>query len=193
VRFADEALAANQIAAQSYDGDGLSPRPLRHVAVLACMDARLDLFKSLGLAVGDCHVLRNAGGRVTGDAIRSLTLSSHVLDTREFVIIHHTDCGLERTSNRQLYDRLAEAGVDAAGYDFLPIMDREESVREDVEKLAVSELMLPGIHVTGLIFDVETGLLHKVCEAETLGPVEGRLVAQPAYHVIRHDLSADPR
>jgi carbonic anhydrase len=171
MRFADEALAANKLAAMSYHGDKvLGPQPIRHVAVLACMDARLDLFKSLGLNVGDCHVLRNAGGRATGDAIRSLTLSSHVLETREFLVIHHTDCGLQRYSNEDMYRILAEDGIDATGYDFLPIPDLEASVREDVEKIVVSPLMLPGIHVTGLIFDVSTGLLHDVCEADTLGP-----------------------
>ena len=170
MRFADEALAANRLAATTYDGDGLGPQPVRHVAVLACMDARLDLFKSLGLHVGDCHVLRNAGGRATGDAIRSLTLSSHVLGTREFLVIHHTDCGLQRYTNEDLYRILAEDGVDARGYDFLPIPDLEASVREDVEKIVSSPLMLSGIHVTGLIFDVRTGLLHDVCEGDTLGP-----------------------
>lgn len=170
VRFADEALAANKLAAQTYDGDGLGPQPVRHVAVLACMDARLDLFKSLGLHVGDCHVLRNAGGRATGDAIRSLTLSSHVLESREFLVIHHTDCGLQRYSNEDLWRILAEDGVEAESYDFLPIADLDESVREDVAKIASSPLMLPGIHVTGLVFDVHNGLLRHVCEADTLGP-----------------------
>ncbi len=170
VRFADEALAANRIAAQTYTGDGLSPRPVRHVAILGCMDARLDMFTSLGLVVGDCHILRNAGGRATEDALRSLTISSHVLETREFIVIHHTDCGLQRYSNEDLYGILARDGVDARGYDFLPIPDLEESVREDVSKIAASPLMLPGIHVTGMIFDVHDGLLHQICEADTLGP-----------------------
>jgi carbonic anhydrase len=169
MNFADEALAANRIAATTYDGDGLSPQPVRHVAVLACMDARLDLFKSLGLHVGDCHLLRNAGGRATDDAIRSLTLSSHALGTREFLVIHHTDCGSNRYSNEDMYRVLAEAGIDAQGYDFLPMPDLEESVREDVAKIAASPLMLPGIHITGMIFDVHDGLLHKICEADTQG------------------------
>ena len=134
------------------------------------MDARLDMFTSLGLAVGDCHILRNAGGRATDDAIRSLTLSSHVLDTREFVVIHHTDCGLQRYNNEQLYERLAEDGVDATGVDFLPIPDLELSVKEDVDRIVSSELMLPGIHVTGFVFDVESGLLEKICEGDTQGP-----------------------
>lgn len=168
--FVEDALKANREAATTYNGDGLGPQPVRHVAVLACMDARLDLFKSLGLAVGDCHVLRNAGGRATEDAIRSLTLSSHVLDTREFLVIHHTDCGLQRFTNKQLAARLKEDGVQADGYDFLTINDLDESVREDVSKIAASRLMLSGIHITGLIFDVHTGLLHQVCEATTLGP-----------------------
>jgi carbonic anhydrase len=169
VSFADEALAANRIAAQSYDGGGLSPQPVRHVAILACMDARLDMFKSLGLGVGDCHILRNAGGRATDDAIRSLALSSHMLGTREFVVIHHTDCGLERYSNQDMYLALAKAGIDASGYDFLPIGDRDGSVREDVLAIAKSPLMLPGIHITGMVFDVESGRLRAVCEANTVG------------------------
>ena len=171
MRFADEALAANKLAAMTYHGDKvLGPQPVRHVAVLACMDARLDTFKSLGLSLGDCHVLRNAGGRATDDAIRSLTLSSHVLETREFLVIHHTDCGLHNRTNEDLYRVLAESGVDAHGYDFLPIPDLEASVREDVDAIVKSPLMLPGIHVTGFIFDVRTGLLSEVCEGDTLGP-----------------------
>jgi carbonic anhydrase len=170
VSFAGEALEANRIAAQWYKGEDLSPRPVRHVAILACMDARLDMFTSLGLAVGDCHILRNAGGRATDDAIRSLTLSSHVLDTREFVIIHHTDCGLQAYSNQQLYDILAKDGVNATGYDFLPITDLDDSVREDVLAIAKSPLMLPGIHITGMVFDVQSGRLRSVCEANTIGP-----------------------
>lgn len=165
--FAEEALTANRLAAGGYTGYGLGPQPVRHVAVLACMDARLDLFKSLGLAVGDCHILRNAGGRATEDALRSLILSSHMLGTREFVIIHHTDCGLQRFDNRQIAERLAEHGIDADGYDFLPIADLEASVREDVERIATSSLMLPGIHISGMVFDVQTGLLHQVCEDDT--------------------------
>jgi carbonic anhydrase len=93
-----------------------------------------------------------------------------MLGTREFLVIHHTDCGSHRYSNEDLYRVLEEQGIDADGYDFLPITDLEESVREDVERIATSPLMLPGIPVTGLIFDVQEGLLHRVCEAETAGP-----------------------
>jgi carbonic anhydrase len=168
--FVDDALKANREAAKSYNGEGLGPQPVRHVAVLSCMDARLDLFKSLGLAVGDCHVLRNAGGRATDDAIRSLAVSSHILDTREFLLIQHTDCGLHRFNNEQLRARLKENGVDASEVDFLPIADLTESVAQDVLRIARSPLMLPAINVTGFIFDVKTGLLQKVCEAETVGP-----------------------
>jgi carbonic anhydrase len=93
-----------------------------------------------------------------------------MLGTREFLVIHHTDCGSHRYSNDDLYRVLGEAGIDAGGYDFLPITDLEESVREDVARIAGSPLMLPGIHVTGMIFDVHDGLLHQVCEADTQGP-----------------------
>ena len=94
----------------------------------------------------------------------------NMLGTREFLVIHHTDCGSYRYSNEDLYRVLSEAGIDAGGYDFLPIADLEESVREDVALIAGSPLMLPGIHVTGMIFDVHNGLLHQVCDADTLGP-----------------------
>lgn len=110
--------------------------PSTHVAVLTCMDARLHPERFLGLQIGDAHVIRNAGGRASDDAIRSLIISSRLLGTREFLVIHHTDCGMLTFSNDDLRQKLAEeAGADASEIDFLPFADLEESVREDVRRI----------------------------------------------------------
>src|SRR3954471_20321538 len=107
-----------------------TPQPARHLVVLTCMDARLDLFRALGLEVGDAHILRNAGGRASEDAIRSLVVSTHLLGTREIGVIHHTNCGLEGITNDEVAER---TGVDAL--DFMGFDDVAQSAVEDVETL----------------------------------------------------------
>src|SRR3712207_1360118 len=115
-------LEANERYAVDFAKGELQARPARRLAVLTCMDARLDPARALGLAEGDAHVIRNAGGRVTGDAIRSLVISQQLLGTREVLVIHHTDCGMLTVSNEQLRDRLRQVlGADASAIDFLPM------------------------------------------------------------------------
>lgn len=126
------------------------------------MDARIDPARALGLAEGDAHVIRNAGGRASDDAIRSLVISAHLLGTREILVIQHTDCGMLNVTNEQLRERLwREAGVDTWDIDFLPIASLERSVREDVARLRASPL-LPAIPVHGFIYDVRSGRLRGV-------------------------------
>ncbi len=137
--------------------------PGRKVAVLVCMDARIDPAKVLGLEEGDAHVIRNAGGRASDDAIRSLAISQQLLGTREIIVIHHTDCGMLTFTNEQLRDQLRrDLGADASGIDFLPFSDLPRSVREDVAALRASPLLLPDIPIAGLIYDVHTGGLTSV-------------------------------
>lgn len=137
--------------------------PARHVAVLTCMDARLLPSRFLGLEEGDAHVIRNAGGRASDDAIRSLAISQQLLGTNEVVVIHHTDCGMLTFSNEDLRKKLKqELNADAEHIDFLPFKDLEQSVREDVATIKNSPLLLKNIEVSGFIYDVKSGRLLPV-------------------------------
>lgn len=159
----DQLLDANRTFAEGFDRGDLPMPPARSVAVLACMDARLHPEKFLGLDLGDAHVIRNAGGRASDDAIRSLIISSRLLGTREFVVVHHTDCGMLTFSNEDLRGKLAaDTGTDASGIDFLPFSDLEQSVRDDVARIQASPFIDQDITVTGLVYDVKTGKLNAV-------------------------------
>jgi carbonic anhydrase len=159
----DEFLRANERFVEGFNQGGLPMPPARQAAVLVCMDARIHEAPALGLALGDAHVIRNAGGRASDDAIRSLIISSRLLGTREFVVIHHTDCGMLTFTNEQLRGQLAEqTGADASAIDFLPFSDLEASVREDVERIQASPFIDKNIPVSGLIYDVNTGRLTPV-------------------------------
>lgn len=137
--------------------------PGRRVAVLTCMDARLDPSKFLGLEEGDAHVIRNAGGRASADALRSLIISQQLLGTQEVVVIHHTDCGMLTFSNEELRGRLKERfNADPGDTDFLPFADLVKSVRDDVAEIRRSPFILKGIPVSGFIYDVRTGRLQAV-------------------------------
>ncbi len=146
-------------------------QPVRHVAVLTCMDARLDLFRLLGLEVGDSHLIRNAGGRATDDAMRSLILSANALGTREFVVIHHTGCGLHRITNDALADRIQEVSGHRPDIDFYAFEDETDSVTEDVARIAQCPYLPHGSVVWGAVYDVHTGRLDPIglplaCRAE---------------------------
>ena len=159
----DEFKRANEQYAAGFEGGDLPAPPARKVAVVTCMDARLHPEQFLGLRLGDAHVIRNAGGRVSEDAIRSLVISERLLGTEGIVVVHHTDCGMLTFRNEDLTAKIKEdLGVDASGHDFLPFSDLEESVREDVEKIRASALIPDDISVSGAIYDVKTGELRKV-------------------------------
>ena len=159
----DDFLTANETYQQSFDQGALSSPPARRVAIVTCMDARLHPEQFLGLAVGDAHVIRNAGGRVSDDAIRSLVISQRLLGTREIVVIHHTDCGMATFTNADLAAKIQDdLGVDVGDRDFLPFTDLEQSVRDDVATLRQSELIPQDITITGAIYDVTTGALREV-------------------------------
>ena len=159
--FRDEILAANARFASRLPTLDRAARPTRALAVLACMDARLRPEEALGLALGEAHVIRNAGGRVSDDAIRSLALSSHVLGTRAFAVIHHTDCGLLGTTNDQLHSRIAETtGADVRAIDFLPFEDAQQALVDDVERIRTSPFIDDGVEILGLRYDVRTGTVE---------------------------------
>jgi carbonic anhydrase len=159
----DEFATANKKYQRKFDKGDLPMPPARKVAVVTCMDARLHPEKFLGLEIGDAHMIRNAGGRVSDDAIRSLVISQRLLGTQEIVVIHHTDCGMLTFTNEQLASKCkAELEVDVSERDFLPFKDLEQSVRDDVQTLRDSPLIPNEIPVTGAIYDVHSGKLMEI-------------------------------
>ncbi|MDA0256501.1 MAG: carbonic anhydrase [Chloroflexi bacterium] len=142
--------------------------PARRLAVLTCMDARIEPLRLLGLALGDAHVIRNAGGRATDDALRSLALSTHLLGVREVALIQHTGCGLLGASNEALRAAVAAGGGDASSIDFLPIDDLDASVRADVLRLRASPALSRALEIAGFVYDVGTSKLRRVPEEEPL-------------------------
>jgi carbonic anhydrase len=163
---ADELLAANKIFARSFTLGDLSVRPRRHVAVLACMDSRILFEHCLGLRPGDAHMIRNAGGIATDDAIRSLIVSHHLLDTQEFIIINHTDCGLLRVKEYELRAELTRK-MDAIASEpahFYAFDDLEQNVRQQIAKVKSHPWIPKHIPVRGFVYDVKTGKLKEVSE-----------------------------
>jgi len=159
----DQLLAANETYASGFAKGDLPMPPGRRFAVVTCMDARLLPAKFLGLEEGDAHVIRNAGGLVTDDALRSLVISHWLLGTEEAFVIAHTDCGMLTFTNDDLHRKLAdEAGADAAEVDFQPFSDLEESVRGSVRKIADSPLLPDSFRATGYVYDVRSGRLREV-------------------------------
>jgi carbonic anhydrase len=159
----DQLLEANRKFAQTFDKGDLPMPPARELVVLTCMDARLHPAKFLGLEIGDAHVIRNAGGRASDDALRSLIISSRLLGTREYAVIHHTDCGMLTFTNEDLRGKLqADTGRDASHIDFLPFSDLKESVRQDVRRIRENPFVPDDVEVSGWIYDVKTGQLQEV-------------------------------
>ena len=136
-----------------------TPQPARHLVILTCMDARLDLFRALGLDVGDAHILRNAGGRASADAIRSLVVSAHLLGTREVGVVHHTNCGLEGLTDEEVAQ---STGV--SSLEFLAFRDLEESVREDVVIIRSCGLLPEGFIAWGAVYEVDSGAVRVVAD-----------------------------
>ncbi len=158
----DEMVQANTRYANAFTKGALPLPPSRKVAVVTCMDARLDPAKALGLEEGDAHVIRNAGGRVT-EAIRSLIISQTLLGTAEVAVIHHTDCGMLTFTDESIRKRLEqERGVNADHMAFLPFSDLEESVRNDLATYKSSRLLRQDVVVRGFVYDVKTGKLKEI-------------------------------
>ncbi|HEM5423439.1 TPA: carbonic anhydrase [Streptococcus suis] len=156
-------MKANKAYVDLHGDYHLPLRPKTKVAIVTCMDSRLHVAQALGLALGDAHILRNAGGRVTEDMIRSLVISQQQLGTREIVVLHHTDCGAQTFTNEEFAVQLKrDLGVDVDGQDFLPFTDIEESVREDIALLKQSPLIPDDVEISGAVYDVDTGRMTEV-------------------------------
>jgi carbonic anhydrase len=188
-KIVDEVIAANNAYAANFGDKGSLPMPPgRHFAILTCMDARLDPAKYAGLAEGDAHVIRNAGGRASDDAIRSLVISYKLLGTREWFVVHHTDCGMETFTSEIMGDLLSgslkTASVDASGWhdsnagggtndgkyiNWLTIKDNPSSVVEDVQRIRNSPMVPADIPIYGYIYDCRSGKLIEVPEATAAG------------------------
>jgi carbonic anhydrase len=189
VSVLDEVLAANDAYASDFGAKGdLALPPARRFAILTCMDARLDPAKYAGLSEGDAHVIRNAGGRASDDAIRSLVISYKLLGTAEWFVVHHTDCGMEFFTDEVIRGLLANsletAALGADGFydvgagpgsaeaqyiDWLTISDSATSVVDDVTRIRTHPLVPAGIPIYGYIYDVKTGRLVEIPDATTAG------------------------
>ena len=159
----DEVLAANEIYARTHELRALTPRPERKLAVLTCMDTRLSL-SMLGLDVGDAHIIRNAGGIVTDDTLRSLVISHHLLGTEEFMVINHTDCGLMHATEQELRTRIQNRTGTAAVAPafFYAFQNIDENVRHQLQKLRTHPWIPKEVSVRGFVYDVVTGLLREI-------------------------------
>jgi carbonic anhydrase len=156
----DRMLAANQEWARRFPGSK-PVRPARAVAIVACMDSRMPLFGMLGLDVGDAHVIRNAGGVITEDTIRSLTVSQHVLGTREILLVHHTECGLQATDDVAFADLVEQATGRRPPWATRAFTDVDADVRESIQLIRESPYLLSK-EVRGTVYDVETGHLREI-------------------------------
>jgi carbonic anhydrase len=158
----DEIVRANEEFARSFGWGTLQAPPAKRVAVVTCMDARIDPLRALGFETGEAHIIRNAGGIVTDDALRSLVISHWELGTQEAFVIGHTACGMTTFTNDHLRRKLAGHGVDAGEMDFQPFADLDESVRAGVRRIEESPLLPSPYRAHGFVYDVATGRLREV-------------------------------
>jgi carbonic anhydrase len=159
----DEVLAANEVYSRTHELKRLTPRPARKLAILTCMDTRLSI-RTLGLQTGDAHIIRNAGGIVTEDALRSLVVSHHLLGTEEIMVINHTDCGLMQATEQELRTRIQNrAGTAAVSPAFFYAFHNiDENVRHQLEKLNTHPWIPKTVVIRGFVYDVTTGKLREI-------------------------------
>lgn len=158
----DSIVEHNRDFADRFTGGALQVEPVRRMAVVACMDSRMDLFELLGLSHGEAHIIRNAGGVVTDDVIRSLCLSQRLLGTREIVLVHHTDCGLQKVTEDAFKAELeAELGI-KPWWSLECFVDPHADVRQSIQRLRTTPFVPHKDHIRGFVYDVRTGLLDEV-------------------------------
>ncbi len=159
----DDVLSANSRVALSYEPNKVSPRPGKHLAILTCMDTRISL-AALGLEPQDAHMIRNAGGIVTVDALRSLLVSHYMLGTNEVMVINHTDCGMMKASEEEMHAKIEQAAglPPSSPVRFYAFQDVEANVREQVKKLEAHSWVRHDLMIRGFVFDVSTGKLREI-------------------------------
>jgi len=158
----DDVVRNNNAYAQSFKKGDLPLPPAKRLAVVACMDARIDVHKVLGLQEGDAHVIRNAGGAVTDDAIRSLAISQRLLGTKEIVLIHHTDCGMLTFQDDEVKKQIeSEVGIRPA-FALEAFSDPEDDVRQSIARIKASPFVPDKSNIRGFVYDVRTGKLDEV-------------------------------
>jgi carbonic anhydrase len=163
MRAVDEVIRRNRAFAAGFTNGDAQRLPNLPLVILTCIDARVQPSRFLGLDVGDAHVVRNAGGRASDDALRSIVISTQLLGTRECMVIHHTDCGMGSVSNDDIRRTLkAATGASADDIDFLPFTDVEVSARDDVRTIRANPLLPEDLGVTAWVYDVHTGRLDEV-------------------------------
>lgn len=154
----DDVLAANKVYAESFDLKGLEPVAGRGLAILTCMDSRIEPLAMLGLAPGDAKILRNAGARVTEDVLRTLVLAVHLLGVERVMVVAHTKCRMAESSDEEIHDRiLRTSGVDSRSLEFRTTSDQAASLREDVTRVRAHPMLPAGLPVAGCLYDVDTG------------------------------------
>ena len=158
----DELLRNNESYAESFDKADLPLPPAKGVVVVACMDARLNVYGMLGLREGDAHVIRNAGGVITDDEIRSLVISQRLLGTREIILIHHTDCGMLTFTDDEVKQQIQEDVGIKPEFALEAFSDLEEDVRQSIARIQASPFIPYKDNVRGLVYEVETGRLREV-------------------------------
>jgi carbonic anhydrase len=158
----DEVLARNAAFQEEFANAALQRAPARHIAIVACMDARLDPKGALGLAPGDAHIIRNAGGVITDDAIRSLVVSQRKLGTREIMLIHHTDCGMLNLDEAEFADEITRDTGDKPDFAFHGFANLEDSVRESMQTLLACPFLPHRDAIRGFVYEVESGRLREV-------------------------------
>jgi carbonic anhydrase len=162
----DQLLARHQGYADTFDQPTLPSGPSLPVAIVACMDARIETGRVLGLVEGEAHIIRNAGGVVTDDVIRSLTISQRYLDTREIMVIQHTDCGLMRFSDAEFREQIAAAAGVEPPFAIEAFRDLDENVRRSLARIQASPFIAHKDCVRGFVFSVESGRLREVAPRE---------------------------
>ena len=157
-----ELVERNRRYADRFDGGDLQVEPTRNLAVVACMDSRIDTFAVLGLGNGEAHIIRNAGGVITDDVIRSLCLSQRLLGTREIILVHHTDCGLQKVEENVFREELeAELGV-KPWWSLETFSDPYQDTRQSIQRLLMTPFVPHKQHIRGFVYDITDGLLHEV-------------------------------
>jgi len=159
----DEVLVANEIYARTHELRALGPRPERKLAIVTCMDTRLSI-RTMGLKTGEAHIIRNAGGIITDDSLRSLVISHYLLGTEEFMIINHTNCGLMHTRDQDLRTRIQNrTGTAAVAHAFFYAFQTiDENVRHQLQKLRTHPWIPKEVAVRGFVYDVVTGRLREI-------------------------------